>query len=624
MRIDIKNIFGSGSSGKSVDVKQVLESEAEQVVADAGSASGLHSEATKTAEMGGDSEREPLAAKLGIEFERVADASSGESEQPASSASPKPDQRSDSDTLAETPLAAEASTDDAQPDSDTPPEINAGQADSDAPQETDGSLESEQPPETGVRSEMKTEGEAEPNGSTESGTVLKSAADASQETDGSLESDQPHETDVRSEAKTEDASEPNGSTESGTVLKSAADAPQETDGSLESEQPPETGVRSEMKTEGEAEPNGSTESGTVLKSAADAPQETDGSSESEQLPETAASPAAGLSAIQKPPFQIKEKFLALCRRYGWCSGIAAAFAILLAVTLIYTTMIPREVYATINDKEFSFTTKEYTVEEFLQDEKIAFCEDDYISLPLTTYIYDGIKLEIDHATDFKVTADGKTKKYKTLDNTVQEALDDAGVKLRERDIVTPSLDTFMTQDIHIVVQRVEVEQEVVEEAIPFKTVTKNDSSLREGTTEVATPGQEGKDQVTYEVTYIDGVEASRTEIARQSVTAAVDEVIAKGTRIDYNGKTYSRKLVVKAYSYTGGGRTAMGTRARVGEIAVDPSVIPLGTNVYIEGVGARRAEDTGGNIKGNTIDIYMDSEAECRRWGVRYVTIYIQ
>ena len=532
MRIDIKNIFGSGSSGKSVDVKQVLESEAEQVVADAGSASGLHSEATKTAEMGGDSEREPLAAKLGIEFERVADASSGESEQPASSASPKPDQRSDSDTLAETPLAAEASTDDAQPDSDTPPEINAGQADSDAPQETDGSLESEQPPETGVRSEMKTEGEAEPNGSTESGTVLKSAADA--------------------------------------------------------------------------------------------PQETDGSSESEQLPETAASPAAGLSAIQKPPFQIKEKFLALCRRYGWCSGIAAAFAILLAVTLIYTTMIPREVYATINDKEFSFTTKEYTVEEFLQDEKIAFCEDDYISLPLTTYIYDGIKLEIDHATDFKVTADGKTKKYKTLDNTVQEALDDAGVKLRERDIVTPSLDTFMTQDIHIVVQRVEVEQEVVEEAIPFKTVTKNDSSLREGTTEVATPGQEGKDQVTYEVTYIDGVEASRTEIARQSVTAAVDEVIAKGTRIDYNGKTYSRKLVVKAYSYTGGGRTAMGTRARVGEIAVDPSVIPLGTNVYIEGVGARRAEDTGGNIKGNTIDIYMDSEAECRRWGVRYVTIYIQ
>ena len=68
----------------------------------------------------------------------------------------------------------------------------------------------------------------------------------------------------------------------------------------------------------------------------------------------------------------------------------------------------------------------------------------------------------------------------------------------------------------------------------------------------------------------------------------------------------------------------MRTRARVGEIVVDPSVIPLGTEVYIEGVGARRAEDTGGNIKGNTIDIYMDTQGQCINWGVRYVTIYIK
>ena len=81
----------------------------------------------------------------------------------------------------------------------------------------------------------------------------------------------------------------------------------------------------------------------------------------------------------------------------------------------------------------------------------------------------------------------------------------------------------------------------------------------------------------------------------------------------------------KAYAYhTGGGWTAMSTPARVGEIAVDPSVIPLGSEVYIEGVGARRAEDTGGDIIGNTIDIYMGSEAECKSWGVRYVTIYIK
>ena len=130
--------------------------------------------------------------------------------------------------------------------------------------------------------------------------------------------------------------------------------------------------------------------------------------------------------------------------------------------------------------------------------------------------------------------------------------------------------------------------------------------------------------MTYEITYIDGVESERKEISRETVTAAVDKVILNGTKISFNGKSYSRKLVVKAYSYTGGGRTAMGTRARVGEIAVDPRVIPLGSKVYIEGVGARIAEDTGGNIKGNTLDIYMNSVAECRKWGARTVTIYIQ
>lgn len=148
--------------------------------------------------------------------------------------------------------------------------------------------------------------------------------------------------------------------------------------------------------------------------------------------------------------------------------------------------------------------------------------------------------------------------------------------------------------------------------------------MNEGEKKVITKGENGRDKVVYEVTYTDGKETDRKELSRKTIKKAVDEVVANGTRIEYNGKSYSRKLVVKAYSYTGGGRTAMGTRARVGEIAVDPSVIPLGTNVYIEGVGARRAEDTGGNIKGNTIDIYMNTRSECLRWGVRYVTIYIE
>lgn len=311
-------------------------------------------------------------------------------------------------------------------------------------------------------------------------------------------------------------------------------------------------------------------------------------------------------------------------KYAWIAAIAAAFIVLLAVTYIYTAMIPRDVNATINDEPVAITTKAHTVGQLLEEQGIDYCDDDYISVPLTTYVSEGLTFELKHAVDFKVTADGKTKNFRTLYETVGEALSDCGVKVGKLDIVEPSTDTLMSDGLDIVVKRVRIEKETVVEKVAFKTVTKEDSSLDQGKTKVVRKGRKGKAKITYRIKYIDGKAASKKKISKKIIRKPVNKVVAEGTRFVFDGSSYSRKLTVKAYAYTGGGRTAMGTQARVGEIAVDPSVIPLGTTVYIEGVGERRAEDTGGNIKGNTIDIYMNSEAECRSWGVRYITIYIK
>lgn len=397
----------------------------------------------------------------------------------------------------------------------------------------------------------------------------------------------------------------------------------------EAESEPEIEDEVEPEPESEVEPESEEEPALEIELEVEPKfeEETEPEPEPEQEPEVEPEPEEEAKPEPEPepePDAQKTRRFALPENFRWPAGIAAAFAAIILVVIVYTTMIPREVNAVINGEEFGFTTREYTVEGFLEDEKIEFCEDDYISVPLTTFIYDGIELEIKHATDFKVTADGKTVKCKSLANTVGEALKDEGIKVGKNDIVTPGTDSLLKRGMKIVIQRVEFKEEVVEETVKFKTVEKDDTSLNEGTSKVVTEGSDGKDKVTYQVTYIDGKETERKEISRETLTKAVDKVIANGTRINYNGKTYSRKLVVKAYAYTGGGRTAMGTRARVGEIAVDPSVIPLGTNVYIEGVGPRRAEDTGGNIKGNTIDIYMDTQSQCLSWGARYVTIYIQ
>lgn len=73
-----------------------------------------------------------------------------------------------------------------------------------------------------------------------------------------------------------------------------------------------------------------------------------------------------------------------------------------------------------------------------------------------------------------------------------------------------------------------------------------------------------------------------------------------------------------------GAGTATGTRCTEGRtIAVDPRVIPLGSKVYIEGFGDFIAEDTGGAIKGNKIDIYLSDHSRCYALGVARANVYV-
>ncbi|MDN3018771.1 LysM peptidoglycan-binding domain-containing protein [Paenibacillus sp. BSR1-1] len=94
----------------------------------------------------------------------------------------------------------------------------------------------------------------------------------------------------------------------------------------------------------------------------------------------------------------------------------------------------------------------------------------------------------------------------------------------------------------------------------------------------------------------------------------------------------TKEITVKATAYTAScegcsGTTATGVdlnanpNAKV--IAVDPSVIPLGSKVYVEGYGVATAADTGGAIKGNRIDVFISSEQKAIQWGKKQITIKI-
>jgi len=91
---------------------------------------------------------------------------------------------------------------------------------------------------------------------------------------------------------------------------------------------------------------------------------------------------------------------------------------------------------------------------------------------------------------------------------------------------------------------------------------------------------------------------------------------------------YSRSLTMSASAYSAydtgnSSRTCNGNFVRKGLVAVDPSVIPLGTRIYISGYGYAIADDIGGSIKGNYIDLAFDSHNEALQFGRQKVTVFI-
>ncbi len=219
-----------------------------------------------------------------------------------------------------------------------------------------------------------------------------------------------------------------------------------------------------------------------------------------------------------------------------------------------------------------------------------------------------------------------------------------GILLGEFDTVEPGADDVVEAGTVIMISRVDAEYVTREYSIDYPVEIKKDSALAVGKEKVLQTGQNGSKTEVYKITYVDG-EIATKELVSREIIEPVPKIIAKGTYevasrsqsgstsktttstsvgTAPNGMSYSRVLTCKATAYThDGSKTKMGTIPRVGAIAVDPSVIPLGTRLYVEGYGFCVAEDTGGAIKGNKIDVFLDTEAECLQWGVKTVKVWV-
>ncbi len=195
-----------------------------------------------------------------------------------------------------------------------------------------------------------------------------------------------------------------------------------------------------------------------------------------------------------------------------------------------------------------------------------------------------------------------------------------------------------------------VQDEEVVAQVSFGAVYCSDPSLPEGSKEVIFAGVPGQQREIYLATYENGIEVSRELLEVIPIAAPVDAIIAVGTGqaqerrwpllgegflVTPEGQilSYTHAEQFRAVAYTSWvadttGTTATGTVARVGAIAVDPTVIPYGTKMYIvtnDGAyiyGVATAEDCGGGIKGHIIDLFFNTLEECYAFGSRQCTVY--
>lgn len=286
-----------------------------------------------------------------------------------------------------------------------------------------------------------------------------------------------------------------------------------------------------------------------------------------------------------------------------------------------------------------------TVEGLLSDLGMTVREGDLVRPGLAAPVSAGMTVRLGKARTITLKIDGKEQALYTTVTTVADVLRLLNLDPGPDELLSPPRDTFVTNGMTLVIGLNRIVEESENTPITPGVAYEVDTSLPTGTVKII-PGVAGTRLTTYRVSYKNGEVISRTQLGNSSITQSpVPARNITGPRSvgaaarsvlnapDYTGP-YSRKLTVLATWYNashGGkergdpwyGRTATGAQLVQGICAVDRSVIPFGTLMYIPRYGTCLAADVGGGIIGAHIDLGFPEEVGDPGWGSQVVEIYI-
>ena len=257
-----------------------------------------------------------------------------------------------------------------------------------------------------------------------------------------------------------------------------------------------------------------------------------------------------------------------------------------------------------------------------------------------------------------VHRNGETQTVQSRNESVSRLLERIGIVPSPLETVAVDLSG---SGVEITVEEEIIYYDRVVEEVTFDTVRIANPEMKKGTEKVVQEGADGVRTSIYEVVFSNGRELSR-QFVEELDSTAVDQIVEYGTaeeqtvssvmsnnksaifNVSKNGDgggtltladgttlnfSAAKSMTATAYTAGHGGVdycTATGTTVRVGTVAVDKSVIPLGTKLFIvttDGLvyGTAVAEDTG--VRGNKVDLYFDTYQQCISFGRRSCTVYI-
>lgn len=273
---------------------------------------------------------------------------------------------------------------------------------------------------------------------------------------------------------------------------------------------------------------------------------------------------------------------------------------------------------------------------------------DAVTPAVDTKITNSLNIDISRKFNVTVVADGQTKTAVVAEGSVEKALGQAGVSVGGEDVVSADKTAPVSEGMKLIVNRVAYQEVTKTEDVAYQNKDVLDNTLKKGTKKVQTAGANGSKSVVLRQKLIDGKvagsEVVKTTVVKQPVNqvtlvgtkkiaSSFATVNSDGTLVDQSGNSvnYKKYITGKCSGYTGGGWTSTGRAAAVGLVAVNPSVIPYGSKLYICSADGKTvygyaiAADTGGGLMSGRIvaDLYFNTVGQCRQFGIRNMRIYI-